>query len=203
KQTKQLKSLFIALEQFENDLRVQGDTKQLTGIQNYLKSLKEGGDKAKTAFSDLQKQGLVSETTLKFIAELDTKINEANNSIDRQKEIQNLVKNATNDTTKAQQDQAKAVNDSAKAWMSLTQKQRDYITQAKQDVLREGYIKTLVREGIGVDKANAYADAQIAANGENAFKAPLPKDVLLAARENFNLKNYTFSKDELAAIARA
>ncbi|WP_252721571.1 transglycosylase SLT domain-containing protein, partial [Acinetobacter baumannii] len=67
----------------------------------------------------------------------------------------------------------------------------------------EGYIKTLVREGIGVDKANAYADAQIAANGENAFKAPLPKDVLLAARENFNLKNYTFSKDELAAIARA
>ncbi|WP_139161440.1 hypothetical protein, partial [Acinetobacter baumannii] len=118
-------SLFIALEQFENDLRVQGDTKQLTGIQNYLKSLKEGGDKAKTAFSDLQKQGLVSETTLKFIAELDTKINEANNSIDRQKEIQNLVKNATNDTTKAQQDQAKAVNDSAKAWMSLTQKQRD------------------------------------------------------------------------------
>ncbi|MDT1822577.1 hypothetical protein FPK54_20870, partial [Acinetobacter baumannii] len=115
-----------------------------------------------------------------FIAELDTKINEANNSIDRQKEIQNLVKNATNDTTKAQQDQAKAVNDSAKAWMSLTQKQRDYITQAKQDVLREGYIKTLVREGIGVDKANAYADAQIAANGENAFKAPLPKDVLLA-----------------------
>ncbi|SSU93668.1 transglycosylase SLT domain-containing protein [Acinetobacter baumannii] len=203
KQTKQLKSLFIALEQFENDLRVQGDTKQLTGIQTYLKSLKEGGDKAKTAFSELQKQGLVSETTLKFIAELDTKINEANNSIDRQKEIQNLVKNATNDTTKAQQDQAKAVNDSAKAWMSLTQKQRDYITQAKQDVLREGYIKTLVREGIGVDKANAYADAQIAANGENAFKAPLPKDVLLAARENFNLKNYTFSKDELAAIARA
>ncbi|MDR8331179.1 hypothetical protein FPK73_25140, partial [Acinetobacter baumannii] len=57
KQTKQFKSLFIALEQFENDLRVQGDTKQLTGIQNYLKSLKEGGDKAKTAFSELQKQG--------------------------------------------------------------------------------------------------------------------------------------------------
>ncbi|HHU5621766.1 TPA: transglycosylase SLT domain-containing protein, partial [Acinetobacter baumannii] len=93
--------------------------------------------------------------------------------------------------------------DSTKAWQSLTQKQRDYITQAKQDVLREGYIKTLVREGVSVDKANVYADAQIAANGENAFKAPLPKDVLLAARENFNLKNYTFSKDQLAAIARA
>ncbi|EOY3219541.1 transglycosylase SLT domain-containing protein [Acinetobacter baumannii] len=203
KQTKELKSLFTALEQFEHDLKVQGDVNQLTAIQNYLNSLKEGGDKAKNAFAQLQSQGLVSESTLKFVAELDTKINAANNSIDRQKEIQKLVKDVTDETTKSQQAQAKAVKDSTKAWQSLTQKQRDYITQAKQDVLREGYIKTLVREGVSVDKANVYADAQIAANGENAFKAPLPKDVLLAARENFNLKNYTFSKDELAAIARA
>ncbi|MBP3075792.1 replication protein, partial [Acinetobacter baumannii] len=180
KQTKELKSLLTALEQFENDLKVQGDIKQFTAIQAYLASLKQGGDEAKNAFAQLQKQGLVSESTLKFVAELDTKINAANNSIDRQKEIQKLVKDVTNDATKAQQDQAKAVKDSTKAWQSLTQKQREYITQAKQDVLREGYIKTLVREGIGVDKANAYADAQIAANGENAFKAPLPKDVLLA-----------------------
>lgn len=203
KQTKDLKSLFTALEQFENDLKVQGDAKQLKGIQLYLNSLKEGGDKAKNAFAELQKQGLVSESTLKFVAELDTKINAANNTIDRQKEIQKLVKDVTNDATKAQQDQTKAVKDSTEAWQSLIQKQREYITQAKQDVLREGYIKTLVREGVSVDKANVYADAQVATNGENAFKAPLSKDVLLAARENFNLKNYTFSKDQLAAIARA
>ncbi|HGX3411022.1 TPA: transglycosylase SLT domain-containing protein [Acinetobacter baumannii] len=203
KQTKELKSLLTALEQFENDLKVQGDIKQFTAIQAYLASLKQGGDEAKNAFAQLQKQGLVSESTLKFVAELDTKINAANNSIDRQKEIQKLVKDATNDATKAQQDQAKAVKDSAKAWQSLTQKQREYITQAKQDVLREGYIKTLVREGVSVDKANVYADAQVATNGENAFIAPLSKDVLLAARENFNLKNYTFGKPELEAIARA
>lgn len=203
KQTKELKSLLTALEQFENDLKVQGDIKQFTAIQAYLASLKQGGDEAKNAFAQLQKQGLVSESTLKFVAELDTKINAANNSIDRQKEIQKLVKDVTDETTKSQQAQAKAVKDSTKAWQSLTQKQRDYITQAKQDVLREGYIKTLVREGVSVDKANVYADAQVATNGENAFKAPLSKDVLLAARENFNLKNYTFSKDQLAAIARA
>ncbi|MDA3538984.1 transglycosylase SLT domain-containing protein [Acinetobacter baumannii] len=203
KQTKELKSLLTALEQFENDLKVQGDIKQFTAIQAYLASLKQGGDEAKNAFAQLQKQGLVSESTLKFVAELDTKINAANNSIDRQKEIQKLVKDVTDETTKSQQAQAKAVKDSTKAWQSLTQKQREYITQAKQDVLREGYIKTLVREGVSVDKANVYADAQVATNGEDAFKAPLSKDVLLAARENFNLKNYTFSKDELAAIARA
>ncbi|MFG4533604.1 transglycosylase SLT domain-containing protein [Acinetobacter baumannii] len=203
KQTKELKSLLTALEQFENDLKVQGDIKQFTAIQAYLASLEQGGDEAKNAFAQLQKQGLVSESTLKFVAELDTKINAANNSIDRQKEIQKLVKDVTDETTKSQQAQAKAVKDSTEAWQSLTQKQREYITQAKQDVLREGYIKTLVREGVSVDKANVYADAQVATNGEDAFKAPLSKDVLLAARENFNLKNYTFSKDELAAIARA
>ncbi|MDN8336109.1 transglycosylase SLT domain-containing protein [Acinetobacter baumannii] len=203
KQTKELKSLFTALEQFENDLKVQGDIKQFTAIQAYLASLKQGGDEAKNAFAQLQKQGLVSESTLKFVAELDTKINAANNSIDRQKEIQKLVKDVTNDATKAQQDQAKAVKDSTEAYKNLTKAQRDYITQAKQDVLREGYIKTLVREGVSVDKANVYADAQVATNGEDAFKAPLSKDVLLAARENFNLKNYTFGKAELEAIARA
>jgi len=203
KQTKELKSLLTALEQFENDLKVQGDIKQFTAIQAYLASLKQGGDEAKNAFAQLQKQGLVSESTLKFVAELDTKINAANNSIDRQKEIQKLVKDATNDATKAQQNQTKVLTEAEKAWNNLTKAQRDYITQAKQDVLREGYIKTLVREGVSVDKANVYADAQVATNGENAFKAPLSKDVLLAARENFNLKNYTFGKAELEAIARA
>lgn len=204
KQTKQLKSLFIALEQFENDLRVQGDAKQLKGIQLYLNSLKEGGDKAKNAFAELQKQGLVSESTLKFVAELDTKINAANNTIDRQKEIQKLVKDATNDATKAQQDQAKAVNESARAWMSLTQKQREYINQANKDALREKYIQENMRVGGWTrEKAEFFADVQANTNEENAYKIKLPKAVADAALNSFNRKNYTFGKAELEAIARA
>lgn len=204
KQTKDLKSLFTALEQFENDLKVQGDAKQLKGIQLYLNSLKEGGDKAKNAFAELQKQGLVSESTLKFVAELDTKINAANNTIDRQKEIQKLVKDATNDATKAQQDQAKAVNESAKAWTSLTQKQREYINQANKDALREKYIQENMRVGGWTrEKAEFFADAQANTNEENAYKIKLPKAVADAALNSFNRKNYTFGKAELEAIARA
>ncbi|MCT9374482.1 transglycosylase SLT domain-containing protein [Acinetobacter baumannii] len=204
KQTKDLKSLFTALEQFENDLKVQGDAKQLKGIQLYLNSLKEGGDKAKNAFAELQKQGLVSESTLKFVAELDTKINAANNTIDRQKEIQKLVKDATNDATKAQQDQAKAVNESAKAWMSLTQKQREYINQANKDALREKYIQENMRVGGWTrEKAEFFADVQANTNEENAYKIKLPKAVADAALNSFNRKNYTFGKPELEAIARA
>lgn len=204
KQTKELKSLFTALEQFEHDLKVQGDVNQLTAIQNYLNSLKEGGDKAKNAFAQLQSQGLVSESTLKFVAELDSKINAANNSIDRQKEIQKLVKDATNDTTKAQQDQAKAVKDSANAWQNLTQKQREYINQANKDALREKYIQENMRVGGWTrEKAEFFADVQANTNEENAYKIKLPKAVADAALNSFNRKNNTFSKDELAAIARA
>lgn len=204
KQTKDLKSLFTALEQFENDLKVQGDVNQLTAIQNYLNSLKEGGDKAKNAFAELQKQGLVSESTLKFVAELDTKINAANNTIDRQKEIQKLVKDATNDATKAQQAQAKALNISTEAYKNLTKAQRDYITQANKDALREKYIQENMRVGGWTrEKAEFFADAQANTNEENAYKIKLPKAVADAALNSFNLKNYTFGKAELEAIARA
>lgn len=204
KQTKELKSLFAALEQFENDLKVQGDIKQFTAIQAYLDSLKQGGNEAKNAFAQLQKQGLVSESTLKFVAELDTKINAANNSIDRQKEIQKLVKDATNDATKAQQDQARAVKDSANAWQNLTQKQREYINQANKDALREKYIQENMRVGGWTrEKAEFFADAQANTNEENAYKIKLPKAVADAALNSFNRKNYTFGKAELEAIARA
>ena len=138
KQTKDLKSLFTALEQFESDLKVQGDIKQFTAIQAYLASLKQGGDEAKNAFAQLQKQGLVSESTLKFVAELDTKINAANNSIDRQKEIQKLVKDVTDETTKSQQAQAKAVKDSTEAWQSLTQNNVNTLPKLNKMYLEKG-----------------------------------------------------------------
>lgn len=204
KQTKELKSLFTALEQFEHDLKVQGDVNQLTAIQNYLNSLKEGGDKAKNAFAQLQSQGLVSESTLKFVAELDSKINDANNSINHQKEIQALVKNVTDETTKAQQAQAKALNISTEAYKNLTKAQRDYINQANKDALREKYIQENMRVGGWTrEKAEFFADAQANTNEENAYKIKLPKAVADAALNSFNRKNYTFGKPELEAIARA
>ena len=122
------------------------------------------------------------------------KIKGATDEIQRQKDIQSIVKNVTDETTKSQQAQAKALSGSTDAYKNLTKAQKDYIAQVKQDVLREGYVKTLVREGISVDKANMFADAQISANGPNAFKTPLPNDVLMAARENFNLKTTLLAK---------
>ncbi|MBF6745481.1 transglycosylase SLT domain-containing protein [Acinetobacter baumannii] len=126
----------------------------------------------------------------------------ANTKLGNQKSLVDSLSDANRKVTKTQEDQNRSLDNAVSRYQLLTKAQRDYITQAKQDVLREGYIKTLVREGVSVEKANLFADAQVAANKENAFKAPLPKDVLLAARENFNLKNYDFKPSELAAIAK-
>ncbi|HCG3526766.1 TPA: transglycosylase SLT domain-containing protein [Acinetobacter baumannii] len=204
KQNKIIENTFSQLDRrVYNILTGAGTEKQAGALQQYIDDLKAGGDRAAQALNVLSATNVFSDSQLRSIADFGLTIKGATDEIQRQKDIQSIVKSVTDETTKAQQNQTKVLTEAEKAWNNLTKAQRDYITQAKQDVLREGYIKTLVREGVSVDKANVYADAQVATNGENAFKAPLSKDVLLAARENFNLKNYTFSKDELAAIARA
>ncbi len=122
--------------------------------------------------------------------------------LDAQKSVVSSLKVATDEANNSQREQTKLVNESAGAWEKLTQKQREYITQLRKDASRDLYIKSLVGRGMGVDKANALADAQSSANGENAFKVGLPQSVVDATMKNFNLKNYSFNKSELAAIAK-
>lgn len=127
---------------------------------------------------------------------------DAKAKMDAQKNVVDSLKSATDSINQSQKEQTKAVNESAGAWEKLTQKQREYITQLSKDASRDLYIKSLVGRGLGVDQANALADAQSSANGENAFKVGLPQAVVDATMKNFNLKNYSFNKSELAAIAK-
>ena len=115
---------------------------------------------------------------------------------DQVKVAQDALKKSADQVNNSQKAQISLVNESAKAWQSLTQTQREYITQLKQDGLRDSYIKELVNRGVGVDKANVLADAQSKANGANAFKQALPQAVIDAAIKNFNSKNYTFSASD-------
>lgn len=127
---------------------------------------------------------------------------DAKTKMDAQKNVVDSLKSATDSINQSQKEQTKTVNESAGAWERLTQKQREYITQLSKDASRDLYIKSLVGRGLGVDKANALADAQAGTNAEKAYKIPLQKDVLDATMKNFNLKNYSFNKSELAAIAK-
>lgn len=201
-QTEKLRSYKSAIQQVVDELNAEGDVQQSGVLKKYLDDLKAGGELAKNAFAELQKQGLVSEANLKLIADLDSKIGSANIAIDKQKSIQDLVKKSTEASTQAQKEQKNAVDASTASWLKLTDQQRKYITQINQDVMRENYTKALVEKGFTPDKANFFADAQAANNGENAFKVGLPQAVLDATVKSFNLKNYSFNKAEFAAIAK-
>lgn len=121
---------------------------------------------------------------------------ESKTKYDQVKVAQDALKKSADQVNNSQKAQISLVNESAKAWQSLTQTQREYITQLKQDGLRDSYIKELVNRGVGVDKANVLADAQSKANGANAFKQALPQAVVDAAIKNFNSKNYSFSAND-------
>lgn len=144
----------------------------------------------------------LSDEQLEKVRGLISAYSESKVKYDQVKEAQDALKRSTDQVSTSQRDQTKAVNDSAKAWLNLTQKQREYITQINRDVMRDNYIKALVGRGFSTDKANAFADAQVNANAEKAFQTALPKDVVDATLKGFNLKNYSFNKSELEAIAK-
>ena len=62
--------------------------------------------------------------------------------------------------------------------------------------------KTQCVWGWSKEQAEQFADAQVSANGENAFKVGLPQEVVNATLKSFNRKNYKFGKQDLAAIAK-
>lgn len=203
KQNKIIENTFSQLDRrVYNILTGAGTEKQAGALQQYIDDLKAGGERAAQALNVLSSTNVFNDDQLRSIADFGLKIKGATDEIQKQKDIQSLVKNATDETTKAQQNQTKAVTDSARAWMSLTQKQREYITQLNTDTLRENYIKGLVDRGFSTDKATAFAEAQANSNGKDAYKAPLTDLVRKATEDSFKRKNYTPSPLEQQAIAK-
>lgn len=203
KQNKIIENTFSQLDRrVYNILTGAGTEKQAGALQQYIDDLKAGGDRAAQALNVLSATNVFSDSQLRSIADFGLNIKGATDEIQRQKDIQSIVKNVTDETTKAQHNQNKVLTEAEKAWNNLTKAQRDYITQSQQDALREKYIKGLVDRGFSVDKATVYADAQASVNGKDAYKAVLPTGDRLAAEQNFTRKNYTFGKEDLKAIAK-
>lgn len=203
KQNKIIENTFSQLDRrVYNILTGAGTEKQAGALQQYIDDLKAGGDRAAQALNVLSATNVFSDSQLRSIADFGLKIKGATDEIQRQKDIQSIVKNVTDETTKSQQAQAKALGATTNAYQNLTKAQKDYITQAKQDALRENYIKGLVDKGFSADKATAFAEAQANSNGPNAYKIPLTDLVRKAAEDSFTRKNYTFGKEDLKAIAK-
>ena len=128
---------------------------------------------------------------------------DAKTALDNQTKVVDSLSNANQQLTKAQKEQNNVLGETEKRYQLLTKAQRDYINQVNQDALRQKYIQDTMRlGGWSKDKAEFFADAQVSANGQNAFKVGLPRDVAQAALKSFNSKNYTFTAKDLAAIAK-
>ncbi|WP_151859382.1 transglycosylase SLT domain-containing protein [Acinetobacter nosocomialis] len=202
KQNKIISDTFAQLDRrVYNILTGAGTEKQAGALQQYIDDLKAGGDRAAQALNVLSATNVFSDSQLRSIADFGLKIKGATDEIQRQKDIQSIVKNVTDETTKSQQAQAKALGATKDAYKDLTKAQKDYISQAKQDALRDKYIKDLVGKGFTTDKATAFAEAQANSNGPNAYKIPLNDLVRKAAEDSFTRKNYTPTPEEKKAIA--
>ncbi|MDD9320339.1 transglycosylase SLT domain-containing protein [Acinetobacter lactucae] len=127
----------------------------------------------------------------------------ANTKLNNQKSLVDSLSDANRKVTKTQEDQNRVLDSAVAKYQLLTKSQRDYIAQINQDEARQKYIQNTMRlGGWSKEKAEQFADAQVSANGENAFKVGLPQEVVNATLKSFNRKNYDFKPSELAAIAK-
>ena len=99
----------------------------------------------------------------------------ANTKLNNQKSLVDSLSDANRKVTKTQEDQNRVLDSAVAKYQLLTKSQRDYIAQINQDEARQRYIKTQCVWGWSKEQAEQFADAQVSANGENAFKVGFHK----------------------------
>ncbi|HAV5588641.1 TPA: transglycosylase SLT domain-containing protein [Acinetobacter baumannii] len=203
KQNKIISDTFSQLDRrVYNLLTGAGTEKQAGALQQYIDDLKAGGGRAAQALNVLSSTDVFNDDQLRSIADFGLKIKGATDEIQRQKDIQSLVEEATDVTTKAQENQAKAVNNTAKEWQALTQRQREALTAMKNDALRDQYIKNTIKNGWTPDQAEAFAKYRDSAGigfSSKDILTPLERKSVI---ESFNRKNYITSPLEKQAVAK-
>ncbi|WP_151838108.1 MULTISPECIES: transglycosylase SLT domain-containing protein [unclassified Acinetobacter] len=176
---------------------------QLLIVDSLVQKFKDGAISAIEFADGMQNLGIYTKEQINTAVIYAQKTMDAKTALDNQKRIVETLSDANKRMTKSQQDQNNALGEAEKRWQLLTKAQKDYVKQVNQDSLRQKYIQDTMRiGGWSKEKAEFFADAQASANGENAFKVGLPRDVAQAALKSFNSKNYTFTKSELARIAK-
>lgn len=94
-----------------------------------------------------------------------------------------------------------SVNAQSKAYENLSQKQRDALKNIDNALQREKYIREFVQAGGTKEKAESFADYRDAAD-LGYGKKPLSALEVSQVNQGFAQKNYTFTKADLAAIAK-
>ncbi|MCG2572395.1 transglycosylase SLT domain-containing protein [Acinetobacter sp. ME22] len=143
----------------------------------------------------------ISDEQVTKIRDLVSASDGAKSAYQQQKDVLNQLNQKNDEAAKKQKQHADATNNTAAAYVNLTQKQMQYVRGVEKTLSRQAYIQALVtQQNFPRDKAEAFADSKDAAG--IAYNKAMPDQVKLAANKEFASKNYTFTKDEFAAIAK-
>ncbi|NUF83997.1 transglycosylase SLT domain-containing protein [Acinetobacter seifertii] len=126
----------------------------------------------------------------------------ANDKLSNQKKLVDTLSDANRKVTKTQQEHTAAIDGTGAALLKLTQRQRDALNAMKNDALRDQYIKNTMKNGWTREQAEAFAKYRDTAGIGFSSKENLTQIERDSVIKSFNSKNYTFGKDDLAAIAK-
>ncbi|WP_151981575.1 transglycosylase SLT domain-containing protein [Acinetobacter guerrae] len=164
-ETGKINSYKSAIQQVIDQLNSEGDIKQSGALQQYLDNLKAGGDKAKNAFAELEKQGLVSDSNIRMVADLDSKINESNKTLEKQNQIKDLAGQKTDVLTEFQKkqniviaEQARILGLTTAEWAKLTKQQQDYATKVGEKSVRDVFVGAFTSKNGSKEQAEFWAD---------------------------------------------
>ncbi|MCG2575206.1 transglycosylase SLT domain-containing protein [Acinetobacter sp. ME22] len=143
----------------------------------------------------------ISDEQVTKIRDLVSASDGAKSAYQQQKDVLNQLNQKNEEAAKKQKQHADATKDTAKAYADLTQKQMEYVRGVEKTLSRQAYIQALVtQQNFPRDKAESFADSKDAAG--IPYNKAMPDQVKLAANKEFASKNYTFTKEDIAAIAK-
>ncbi|MHA3052603.1 transglycosylase SLT domain-containing protein [Acinetobacter sp. ANC 4640] len=187
----------------EDSGRVSGSVAQQ--IQQQYQQYSQGKITADQFYSAVKSINGVSDEQITKIRDLVSANDGAKSAYQQQKDVLNQLNPKTDEAAKKQQQHADATKNTAAAYALLTQKQMEYVRGVEKALARQKYIENQVKNnGMSVEMANHFADSREAAGlgFSGSKKDVMPADVRQATLKSFDAKNYTFTKADLAAIAK-
>lgn len=165
-----------------------GNMAKSNAMVQYMEDLKAGGDKAANALANLEKTKILNPNEIKNMAELGAKVKDARDELKKQEEIQKLVKNASDDTTRSLTNQANATENLINKIQGLNEKQQSAYDKLKQQLAREAYIEHNIKNSKWTREYAEYMAGIRESAGMSFTGVRMPPELLEISKKAFELQ---------------
>lgn len=174
---------------------------QINAYNEMVQNIINKGKDTNSEFQKIKATGLFSTSDLDQISKYNVAYGSANKTLKDHQGLLDKLEGKENNIAKAYKETTNAINNQSYAYKNLTEKQREALKGIDSSLEREKYLKQFIAAGGTRERAEFFADhkekAGIAYN--TAVMSPLE---IAKVNQGFASKNYTFTKSELAAIAK-